>query len=335
MATRGSDGSVEMQVTGDTSPLEASVAAAKAKINAEGQSGKVAGASTQAAADVAKVGVAAAASTEALKGMGQAGDNAVGSNSPLQGGLKGVNKVLSDSVGQVQALFGRASIAIGSIIGLYALLNRSIEESRRRVAENTKAYEAFAAAARSLQEEFGTKSDDKVVNQLDKINERYDDQLTAIYKLRLSEDAYKDAVKRNMEERAAAEQRVYDEAGARGRAAQSRLAADRRVQALEEENARRDSRLKQLDDQETKAKAMEADFDKLIDLMKQYEDQATQSAKRINEAFAESFRSIREESNRAFNTDQAASMVQLAGNLRTTAIIATANMNRIVVGGDD
>jgi hypothetical protein len=69
--------------------------------------------------------------------------------------------------------------------------------------------------------------------------------------------------------------------------------------------------------------------------MKQYEDQATQSAKRINEAFSESFRSIREESNRAFNTDQAASMVQLAGNLRATATLATANMNRIVVGGDD
>ena len=64
-------------------------------------------------------------------------------------------------------------------------------------------------------------------------------------------------------------------------------------------------------------------------------DEMAKQAKRSQEAWVDSLRAIREESNRAFNTDQAATMVQLAGNLRTTATIASANMNRIVVGGDD
>ena len=69
--------------------------------------------------------------------------------------------------------------------------------------------------------------------------------------------------------------------------------------------------------------------------MRDIGDEMTKQAKRSQDAWVDSLRAIREESNRAFNTDQAATMVQLAGNLRTTATIATANMNRIVVGGDD
>jgi hypothetical protein len=53
----------------------------------------------------------------------------------------------------------------------------------------------------------------------------------------------------------------------------------------------------------------------------------------VQASWAASFRAIREESNRAFATDQAASMVQLAGQLRIEGMTAAANMNQIIVQG--
>jgi hypothetical protein len=108
---------------------------------------------------------------------------------------------------------------------------------------------------------------------------------------------------------------------------------------IERQNARKDDAAKynaevekSIQDEETARQKSIQDFS---DDMKKLGDEMTKQARRAQEAWVESLRAIREESNRAFNTDQAASMVQLAGNLRTTATIAGANMNRIIVGGED
>jgi hypothetical protein len=104
---------------------------------------------------------------------------------------------------------------------------------------------------------------------------------------------------------------------------------NKRIDASTEYNARVDKVL------EDETNARDRQIEDFRQSMRDIGDEMTKQAKRSQDAWVDSLRAIREESNRAFNTDQAATMVQLAGNLRTTATIATANMNRIVVGGDD
>lgn len=62
-------------------------------------------------------------------------------------------------------------------------------------------------------------------------------------------------------------------------------------------------------------------------------ESAQEAATKVREAWSNAYRAIREESNRAFATDQAASMVQFAQQMRIEGMVATANMNRIVVEG--
>ncbi len=69
------------------------------------------------------------------------------------------------------------------------------------------------------------------------------------------------------------------------------------------------------------------------DKLRKHQEEQDQRAKQTRESWSATFRAIREESNRAFATDQAASMVQLAGQLRIEGMTAAANMNQIVVQG--
>lgn len=69
------------------------------------------------------------------------------------------------------------------------------------------------------------------------------------------------------------------------------------------------------------------------DKLRQHQEEQDQRAKQTREAWSATFRAIREESNRAFASDQAASMVQLAGQLRIEGMTAAANMNQIIVQG--
>ena len=62
-------------------------------------------------------------------------------------------------------------------------------------------------------------------------------------------------------------------------------------------------------------------------------DAEQRRAHQVRQAWTNAYRAIREESNRAFATDQAASMVQLAAQLRTEGTVAAANMNQIIVQG--
>ena len=69
------------------------------------------------------------------------------------------------------------------------------------------------------------------------------------------------------------------------------------------------------------------------DKLRKHQEEQDQRAKQTRESWTNAYRAIREESNRAFATDQAASMVQFAGQLRFEGITAAANMNQIVVQG--
>jgi hypothetical protein len=67
--------------------------------------------------------------------------------------------------------------------------------------------------------------------------------------------------------------------------------------------------------------------------LKEYDKQNEESANRVRQVWTDTFKAIREESNRAFASDQAASMVQFAQQMRFDNLTAGANMNRIVVEG--
>ena len=62
-------------------------------------------------------------------------------------------------------------------------------------------------------------------------------------------------------------------------------------------------------------------------------ESAQEAATKVQQAWSNAYRAIREESNKAFATDQAASMVQFAQQMRVEGITASANMNQIVVQG--
>jgi len=286
-----------------------------------------------AAAEQRKAAVIAE-SIAAAESMSKVGAGATGA-AERTGAFSSALETARGAVSGLRAALGPVMFALGALGGAYALINSRMEETKRRIQENIDAYSAYAKSVQALREELAVKSDDTVANDIESVRKRFDAQLEQLNKLKLSQSEYKILAEENYRGLAEAQDRIYKDAEEKARATQARLAQDRRMRALEEQKADQDSRERRINEDAAKAKSMEADFDKLIDMMKQYEEQAAQSAKKINESFAESFRNIREESNRAFNTDQAASMVQLAGNLRTTATIATANMNRIVVGGDD
>jgi hypothetical protein len=69
------------------------------------------------------------------------------------------------------------------------------------------------------------------------------------------------------------------------------------------------------------------------DKLRKHQEEQDERAKQTRESWTNAYRAIREESNRAFATDQAASMVQLAGQLRIEGMTAAANMNQIIVQG--
>jgi hypothetical protein len=117
MASRsnlGGPGGVEIKIDGDTTPLENKITEAKAKVEAADVTGKVSEATEQLA--------------EKTERVAEAGEQAFGPSGPVQSGLKGVNKTLGDTVGQVQALLGKLAMVVGTATGMYAL-GQAIRES--------------------------------------------------------------------------------------------------------------------------------------------------------------------------------------------------------------
>lgn len=85
-----------------------------------------------------------------------------------------------------------------------------------------------------------------------------------------------------------------------------------------------------IDDERQKRRESFADFQANIAEITRKQEEA---ASKVRESWSQTFRQIREENNRAFATDQAASMVQFAQQMKMEGIVASANMNTIVVQG--
>lgn len=121
------------------------------------------------------------------------------------------------------------------------------------------------------------------------------------------------------------EDRLLDELDEQGRAGRKRIDDEqrRRREAFEDSQAAAaefDRKRKEDAD-----KAAKDATDKM--------DAEQRRAQQVRQAWTNAYRAIREESNRAFATDQAASMVQLAAQMRMEGTVAAANMNQIIVQG--
>jgi hypothetical protein len=334
MPTNGPNG-IEIKIGGDATPLERDIAAAKAKVEAESSSGKVSGAATKAATEVAAIGTNAEKSAVSLNQMGQAANNAVGPTSNAATGLKGLNKTLGDTVGQVQGLIGKFAIVTGVATGMYAL-GRAIRESVISALETgTEKADKFAESLdlskkadsiKSISNEINKLSGELTAQETNPLDravgfftgtnpEKLKEEITRLNKLAQSLRDNEQAARRRTERDE--ESKKYLELQ------QERMKASEEYDELVQKSL----------DKESEARDRQiADF---RESMKELGDEMEKQARRSQQAWESSLRSIREASNAAFNVDNARTMVELAGNLNQTATTATANMNRIIVGGTD
>ena len=139
--------------------------------------------------------------------------------------------------------------------------------------------------------------------------------------------------RRKEEERKAkeAQQKKYDEERLLGELDEQGRAGRKRID--DEQQRRRES----FEDSQAAVaefyRKQKEDADKAAKDATDKMDAEQRRAHQVRQAWTNAYRAIREESNKAFATDQAASMVQLAAQMRLEGTVAAANMNQIIVQG--
>ena len=119
-------------------------------------------------------------------------------------------------------------------------------------------------------------------------------------------------------DRIAKEAETYEAIAAIADTARADIEAKRKAAADEEARKREEERQKEED---------------WWDKLRSHQEEQEQKAKQTRDAWSNAYKAIREESNKAFASDQAASLVQFAQQLRIEGMAASASMNRIVVEG--
>jgi hypothetical protein len=272
---------------------------------------------------------------EEFSKLGQVGTRAVGDTSPLAGGLKGINRALSDSVGQAQAVFGKLALVVGTATGMYAL-GRAIRETVISALETgTEKAEKFAA---SLDLSKKAQSIDEISQKIDGLastlsgdipwylkavdavtgfsKQQVTDQITALNKLKQSLRDNELAARRR-DEKLAAEKEAKDKEDI------ARKEADKDADA----SARGRERLAK--EREDRAKASQD----IIDDLERIASRQSETARKMQEDYTRALRAIREESNRTFGSDSALSKTGLSASMYETAWKTNANLDRIEIGG--
>lgn len=181
-----------------------------------------------------------------------------------------------------------------------AMRDNMTEEAKIRLEAEEKK-RAISQAFVKLTEEQQIAAQADAQRAVEAIQAEADNKLKAI-----ADQQQKEAADREKEMRALAEQQAEEAEAGRQRIADEQ---ERRREAFEDFQA-----------QQRKAAELAAQA-------------AEENARSVQQSWSNAYRAIREESNRAFATDQAASMVQFASQLRIEGMTAAANMNRIEVQG--
>lgn len=363
MASRsnlGGAGGVEIKVSGDTTPLEADIAAAKAKVEAANASATTGADSGKVAAEVAAVGTAAQGTTQALKQMGQAVEQAIGPTAPVNNGLKEFNKNVNDSVGQVYALFGRLTAVIGTATGMFALgqaIRTGIGDALKTSAERAKDltdtldFNDKAGSIAKLQQKIADLNGEiDYARQLGGIYEtnvtaaslaQIDELSKSITNLRLAgnnERIRKEGEAEDVVQKA--REAAWEEENIQ-RLATAEAAADARADADIEAAIRfADSRLELLakirnDEDEARQKAIDQevqDHDRRLEQIAEYRNKQEEAAEAVKRAWSAAFTSIRSQSNEVFGSNQAMGNVGVASALESMNTRSGAS-NRIFFDG--
>ena len=202
-----------------------------------------------------------------------------------------------------------------------AIRSTMTEEEKIR-AEAEDRIRAIRDAYNKLNGESAVAAEQATANAIVAIN-----QDTAARLAKIEEDRRKEEERKAKEaqQKKYDEERLLGELDEQGRAGRKRIDDEqqRRREAFEDSQAAvAEFYRKQKEDADKAAKDA---TDKM--------DAEVRRAQQVRQAWTNAYRAIREESNRAFATDQAASMVQLAAQLRMEGTVAAANMNLIIVQG--
>jgi hypothetical protein len=319
MASRsnlGGQGGVEVKISGDTSPLIQDVAEAKVEVE------KLADGTSKLATETTSAGKAA--------------KDAFGEGGQTQGGLKGLNKTLGDTVGQVQGLIGKFAIVTGVATGMFAL-GRAIREGVISALESGTEKAAKFAESLDL-----TKKAESVKNISDEINklsgeltaqennsldravgfftgsnpEKLREEITRLNKLaqslRESNNAERERIERDAEKKAQADRLAEWERENDARIAAASIAA----------NEKRDK------DIEAEIQA----HDKRMELLAEYRNKAEEAANATRQAWVNAFTQIRTASNEVFGSNRA------MGDVGTLSALTSMNTrsgasNRITFDG--
>ncbi|NBW15080.1 MAG: hypothetical protein EBR82_44470 [Caulobacteraceae bacterium] len=299
-------GTITYDVTADTSKLKADVAKATGEVNAVGA-------------------VSADRATEATNKQAAA-------TSALGERLRGVKKTYGEQIEVVQGLLGKF-VAIGATVAIAYKVGQAIREY---------IVDALATSVEKAQAFKDTLNLADVQGSFRQVNEQVAELQSRLAASTESGFAnFLNTMTGDTQE--SLRRQIADLQQLQRSLAQTQRAAERRQEAEKDAARRKEeedilARLdeegragrQRIDDEQQKRREAFEDFQAQI---REIARQQEEAAAKVRDSWAASFRAIREESNRAFATDQAASMVQLAGQLRIEGMTAAANMNQIVVQG--
>lgn len=320
---------VTLEVGTDTSKVAGQVAAAKAQVEAGGVAVDAAGKAT----------AATNAQTAATSRLGEQ--------------LKGVKKTYGEQIEVVQSLIGKIA-AIGGIATIAFNVGKAIRENIVEALKDsaTRANEFIENLdfnkprenAAQLQQRLN-EINSELAFALEQQAEALEDQRTALFVLerrasttrevnRLQAEANQiqkrlinDLKQANAQEDEQRKNRAKENARLEDEARKRRIEEGNLLDRLDEEGRRGRQRID--DEQQRRREAFEDAQAQAAAIARAQQE----AAAKVQQSWSNAYRAIREESNRAFATDQAASMVQLAAQLRMEGTVAAANMNQIIVQG--
>lgn len=233
------------------------------------------------------------------------------------------------STDEIQQQAFRVMAASGNALGMMlAKDGEKILEERKRLVEQLKGLSNQIAADEASAESAAARA--AGLQQIQSLQ-----QLTA-----MTQSALKDAMSEEDRIRADAEEkRLAISAAYVKLSAEQRLAVEAEVlAAIAALNAKaaadiEERRRKAEEEERKRFEDAQRRADEEADKYRKWLDEQDKAARRVQQSWSNAYRAIREESNRAFATDQAASMVQLAAQLRMEGTVAAANMNQIIVQG--
>lgn len=319
-------GKLSIGIEGDTSKLEKDVAAAKQKIDSSG----TADAGEKAAAK------AAAARAKEVEQLGVVGAK-----------LKEVKKTYGEQIEVVQGLIGKIAAIGGTAVIAFNVgqsIKKYIVETLESGAEAAKDFQASMTSMDASVRLEGTKKQiSEVEGQLAAAMEDADANASSFFRSGTLDAIYKRKIEQLKEQLgklrndAKTQEDFVNKFGkgtAEEREAEDKKKSDARAKEqadiLDKLDEQGRAGRQRIDDEQQKRREQFEDFQAQ---MAEMDRKAAEAAKKVQESWSNAFRAIREENNRAFATDQAASMVQFAQQMKLEGMLATSNMNRIVVEG--